>query len=556
MSDPPFAVPVGMEWDPHKRRFFKAVPGKPAATARVEAEADKVKPGKRHGGLRTAAVNRPVRPNVPDALSLRLINRPRAGGHAQVLCGLRSDTPRLGAVQGSQRAVAAQQLSHARFTRTACAYRNDSLMASVNRRLVGIHGLCSSAVLGSLVHLMSWNGHVYLIDTSQMHPDTVTEVTLHLAELSWFAPRRPYQMQMPLSPNTLAFRASMADRLLLHTPVEIPDCYGLDEDCFVSFVSPLELEISRLSTHESSQQGGRSIIVQPEKVKVHIPRSWPRGGYVTLSLRRLVHENTATLCVGVGSNLFVFRVGMAQFSATDQPDKSKLSMRVDSDVIAQDISPSGRHMVVGCRNGRVLRLAIETAGDGAGASHKSPIKADEKDYLPVRGVGAVTNVKYFSEDEVVLAFSSGKLILLSLQQAITPLLEFEGHINSWTLNPAMAIDLPCRLFALAGQDRRVRIYTLDHAFPLSNSLANRAASTSANKAATDQEDQKTIDLSCDRPNGQRLNEVTFANEVTGLTFCQRCGVARDEGMQNATFLPRGVPALAVACGGSEIAFFE
>ena len=55
---------------------------------------------------------------------------------------------------------------------------------------------------------------------------------------------------------------------------------------------------------------------------------------------------------------------------------------------------------------------------------------------------------------------------------------------------------------------------------------------------------------------QKLSQVIFANQITGLAFCQRFAVSNDEAMQNSKFLPRGVPALAISCGGSEITFFE
>ncbi|PWN35938.1 uncharacterized protein FA14DRAFT_160891 [Meira miltonrushii] len=569
MAEPPFPVPIGMEWDPKKKRFFKAAPkGGPSSQQKSQSRTKKRKARQKEesssskGGRATSTEQL-----SPELKTPTVVTHPRFSSfghnHANAWQSLRSTAPRMVDVHATQQALVIQQLGQLRHLRTATADMPHGPSPFFNRRLVGIHDLNGNDRFGSILFFMSWNGFVYSIDTSQMHSTGTTEVALHLAELSWHAPQRPYQDRIPLSPTTLSFRATMADRLLVYAPSETPDCYGLDDDCFAFFASPLELKVYRLSTSASNEQSGRCINVMPDKYHVKILRNWPTGGYITLSMRRLRAQGCLIICVGVGNRICLYRLAVTEdqdgpFGMNYIPSQSKVFRRADSDVMSHDISADGSHVIVGCRNGRVARLPL-LFEDGSNDLANKSSRIVESDYLPLRGVGAVTNVKHMSDDEVLLAYSSGNLVSCLLHKPNQAHMVFEGHINSWTLNPPMTIDLRYKVFALAGQDRRVRIWSFDHAQPLG--YDSGSIQEEQNKMVIEDDDvddeMNTFDPHRDSTSTQqKLSQVVFANQVTGLTFCQRFAVSNDEAMQNSTFLPRGVPALAISCGGSEITFFE
>lgn len=109
----------------------------------------------------------------------------------------------------------------------------------------------------------------------------------------------------------------------------------------------------------------------------------------------------------------------------------------------------------------------------------------------------------------------------------------------------MTIDIPHRLLAVAGQDCRVRIWSLDHPLPLhySKTLYQETFDDTVFSFGDAQLSIKTI------------QQMTFSAPITALAFCQRRYMANMEAKANVSGLPRGLPALAVSCG-SEIGFFE
>lgn len=576
MAEPPFPVPMGMEWDPDKKRFFKAAPkGGPSRQQQSQSRTKKGKSEKRTQSSHSQYEGNNSNLSEQDLhdVTTPICSHfsPFKHHHASRWQSLRSTTPRMVDVHSTQHALVAQQLGQLRHCRTATADMPRGPSPLFNQRLVGIHNLIGNEQFGSLLYFMSWNGFVYLIDTSQMHPTGITEVPLHLAELSWHAPQRPYQDRIPLSPTTLSFRATMADRLLVYAPSETPDCYGLDDDCLAFFSSPLELNIYRLTTDASNEQSGRCINVMPDKYHIKIPRNWPTGGCITLSMRRLRDKGQLIVCVGVGNRICLYRLKISgeRDSFVGRMDKSfsqsRIFRRAESDIMSHDIHKDGTQVVIGCRNGRVARLSLlfqegsnENRLNGTDFANKSSRLLDS-DYIPLRGVGAVTNVKYMTEDEILLAYSSGKLISCLLHKPDKAHMVFHGHINSWTLHPPLTIDLQYKIFALAGQDRRVRIWSFDH----SNPLGYDPRLIQDQDQNYMEEDDVSEDLNSFDPfrdssinQEQKLSQVIFSNQITGLAFCQRFSVSNDEAMQNSAFLSRGIPALAISCGGSEITFFE
>lgn len=110
----------------------------------------------------------------------------------------------------------------------------------------------------------------------------------------------------------------------------------------------------------------------------------------------------------------------------------------------------------------------------------------------------------------------------------------------------MTVEIPHRLLAVAGQDRRVRIWSLDHPLPLHYTT---------NTLHQERVDQPVFDLFHDELCTKTLQETTFSAPVTALAFCQRRYMANMETKAFMSPLPRGLPALAVSCG-NEIGFFE
>lgn len=109
----------------------------------------------------------------------------------------------------------------------------------------------------------------------------------------------------------------------------------------------------------------------------------------------------------------------------------------------------------------------------------------------------------------------------------------------------MAIDLQYRLLAMTGQDRKVRLWHLDSPFP----LEDRGSFTNDNVT-------RPFDIANEHLSTCSLQQMTFSNAVTGLTFCARRDILKEAAQSDDFNAESNLPGLAIATSGAEIAFFE
>lgn len=149
-----------------------------------------------------------------------------------------------------------------------------------------------------------------------------------------------------------------------------------------------------------------------------------------------------------------------------------------------------------------------------------------------------------------------KIQLLSLFDHSHPIMEFFGHVNSWTLHPCMTIDVRLRVIAFAGQDHRVRLWSLDNPYPLQNPLSHDTTTDLSIDVCKLHCREHQWYLNTKPVHPPSIHSIAFSEPVTGLAFCQRRSVSMMEGSQNNRFLPYDTPALAITCGTNDIVFFE
>lgn len=542
-EQPPFPAPLGMVWDPNKKRFFKAVPGSATAAvahAGTQAKQERLKERQERDrrlldGRRTPEIGYGTQ-TVASPPPLTLQRQPRTPWH-----DLQSRLPRFANSNRSQQSLAQRSLAALRHVRTAYVGCDPDGFQFCNHQ-VGVHALHCSDGLGALLFFMTWNKQVTLIDTSSLWQKANSFVQLHSALQPWSATKRSYQTSVQDS------NPSFACSYYESNP-DTPDCFAMDGKCFAYFTMRKRLHIQHLDSSRTDEVQGRAVSINPEdSFTFTIADKWLEDGIISLSIRSLSKKKHAITCIGHGKEVCVLQSWPVATSNDGRRAHGLGQYRFKSDVLSHDFSPDGTRLVVGCRNGRLSCIdtsSLEVAEVFPFAfGGRGMRKAEKSDLLPFKMDGAVTNVRFTSPDTFLAVSSHGQVVLLSVSQPDMPLMNFIGHFNAWTLNTPLAIDIAYRVFALAGQDRRVRIWSMDEAFPLSQ------PSDTINRHSI------PINIQEHTAHDVRLCDASFVGEVTGLAFCSRHDVARLEAQQNSSFLERGIPALAVSCGRKSIAFFE
>lgn len=133
----------------------------------------------------------------------------------------------------------------------------------------------------------------------------------------------------------------------------------------------------------------------------------------------------------------------------------------DSDCMSISFDRSGEILYCGTRSGAVLAVhwrkrTIDTTAGGRDSC------------LVPRGGGSVTHLNIVSDHELLVVRIHGQVELVDTRNGQVQR-RFEGHVNSYEFRLGCAVDSELRLLALAGLDRRVRVWSLDSSAPLGTS---------------------------------------------------------------------------------------
>ncbi|CDW97981.1 hypothetical protein [Sporisorium scitamineum] len=194
-----------------------------------------------------------------------------------------------------------------------------------------------------------------------------------------------------------------------------------------------------------------------------------------------------------------------------------------SHVMAITFDAAGEALYFGTRSGQVL--VCQDVAAPLSAPVEMPIEAD----------GSVTNLAFVSSSEMLIVRINGQVELVDVATSQVKC-RYQGHVNSYSFTLGMAVDKELRLFALAGLDRRVRIWSLDSPLPLGTSatslppvfhrhdhdhrldneaLYDESGSSKFTRAHT------TLDDKAGMRRGSTLSTVVFPNEVGVLHWHPR-----------------------------------
>lgn len=127
-----------------------------------------------------------------------------------------------------------------------------------------------------------------------------------------------------------------------------------------------------------------------------------------------------------------------------------------SDVMALAFDLSGESLYCGTRCGSVIIYQRP-----ASSSATWP----PQHVMPVDAEGSVTNLAVVSATELLIVRINGIVQLVDVATGEIRQ-RYKGHVNSYQYKLAIAIDKRSRMFALAGLDRRVRVWSIDSPLPL------------------------------------------------------------------------------------------
>nr|CDI56580.1 putative protein [Melanopsichium pennsylvanicum 4] len=232
-------------------------------------------------------------------------------------------------------------------------------------------------------------------------------------------------------------------------------------------------------------------------------------------------DKTMLLALSAGRRVQLSKVAIRLFDRPHSPFYSTCPSS-ESDTTAITFDQSGDILYCGTRSGAVL----------AWFWRKYAPQSREKVVALFEAKGSVTNLHAVSSHELLVVRIDGQVQLFNTMTGEVKR-EFVGHVNAYDFKLGCAIDAEVRLLALAGLDRRVRVWSLDSSFPLGTSADQLSCVYHAHRNCNKQDTQSIcIDpsLCVDHPatrfkptprEGTTLSSVVFPKEVRALHWHPR-----------------------------------
>ncbi|OCB88231.1 hypothetical protein A7U60_g4636 [Sanghuangporus baumii] len=173
------------------------------------------------------------------------------------------------------------------------------------------------------------------------------------------------------------------------------------------------------------------------------------------------------------------------------------TLHTRSDVLSIVQSPNT--ITAGLRSGEVRLFDVRTRGDasteliGSRYSKRSDWElGPSKDMKSRMAHAAVTHLQGVGDWEMLVGTSSGELEMFDLRFAtgtrVEPTMSFKGHVNSYLLDLGITIDPTSSILFAAGQDRRIRAWSLKSGEQLGTVLGGAQLASPARALAVTQRD--------------------------------------------------------------------
>jgi len=523
-----------MDWDPIKKRFFKKLPEK----AKVEPRHSPSTQQSHQDAEARFAQRTPLRRSAFAGSSFRPLGfQARLATTAAGICSVTNSSVQqrrravMEANLGRMKHVSTLSLNTSGIRETGSTERRQRQTASVNR-------LHHAPFMGSFLCFSNGCDDLFYLDASPFRsPESCSAISVFLSMRI-----APDVESGEISPNAMVDLKTFSNAIL-HWERKATSLYHLHEKLVAIFyedniiVGVLEKSGSQLL--RCTAKIGWDSPTRVERIQHLCVRSSPDQSTSP-------KKGSVILACATQRQVHLVRLHSQTVSTAEAAFQ-----HLHSDIICLEMLSFGGTLFVGLRNGTIMEyntsnILGEQDTSSADAPPSRRTKPRRKRYSglhhPALGKGAVTHIKAVSDDEVIVAYTSGEMFLVHPKTISKPLIRYQGHMNSWSFGLPMTVDVEHRLLAVAGQDRKVRVWSLDYPLPLQGTPST---------VAGDAKDEE-LNLADGRLGSKPLQETIFAIPISGLAFCQRRYISNLESDSTS----RGLPALAVSCHGNEIAFFE
>lgn len=410
MTDPPFPVPPGMQWDPDKKRFFKSDKN-PPYQSRSSLHNRKVKV------TRNAAQRNHIHQRACFNEYDQYPRSPHLCSHAIVKSAFPTfAVTRMHSMRSNLYLLERMKICHKVTVNTwsTLSLQHHEIGAeTLGTHHLGLHAIGTNPKMGSILFVMSRNNTIFFIDTSF---NVVGDRTgLFSPSLDWYSKPQDFQISLPLGATHNLYDPALADYTLwqaMGNPVEEKDSiYALDGCWHVRFYDGVHVDLMYLSTDSSSVDVGRIIRKQRLSLTVARERFSVQANEINLSIRAVPEqskkEHRASVIVVVSHDKFVDYFEIS-FDPLQEAVVKQYFSHVKSDIICHDIAADGSSVLLGCRNGDLIKSNL------ALGSYSCIPNKQKSLYLPttrrrLSGIGALTNIKFVSCDEFIAAFSNGQV---------------------------------------------------------------------------------------------------------------------------------------------------
>lgn len=427
----------GHRWDPEKKRFFKILPGQSseasASSSSKPASGNIDKSKRKHDEEKASAEGHFA--STPRLPAVNVYTPPKSSSSRTTSAFAPETSDLVSLKQKGRASVAAPYSSEQR--RVEAAYSHLSLCGV---RLIGPHLFRSNEVVcmqtdadDQFLLLLSGSGDIHKITPlSAISEFKSAGAGAAGLALLWRSSRGLWQGLCDPNGTHHGLKYQPIQQQLPCNP--LLECFPNDgnttiQSTFLSYPAPLRSQVC-------TAWAARELV---------LPR-----------------HNTAVFAVSTRKMMQVFSTDLPPRGPFFDHASNVLDLQ-RSDVMAVALELSGEKVFIGTRSGLVMVWQWRST-----RQPRNSFRREEARTL-LEGEGSVTNLEIVSSDELIVARINGQVQLVDTTTCQVKQ-QFRGHVNSYAFDLGFAVEGGLRLMALAGLDRRVRVWSLDSPLPLGTSI--------------------------------------------------------------------------------------